>query len=91
MSWLERLLSKALSPGAAKRVVETLNEALIVALAAQITTLLIIVYHFGQLSLVTLLSNFVVLPAQPGNTFQEMENQIAWKKRVLQWSPLFGY
>ena len=65
-SWFERLLSKALPPGTAKRVVEVLNEALIVTLAAQITTMPIIVYHFRQLSLVTLLSNFLVLPAQPG-------------------------
>ncbi len=65
-SWFERLLSKALSPGTAKRVVEVLNEALIVTLAATITTLPIIVYHFRRLSLVTLLSNFLILSAQPG-------------------------
>ncbi len=65
-SWFERLLSSALPPGTAKRVVEVLNEALIVTLAAQITTLPIIVYHFRQLSLVTLLSNFLILSAQPG-------------------------
>ena len=44
------------------------NEALFVTLAAQITTMPIIVYHFRQLSLVTLLNNFAVLPAQTGNT-----------------------
>jgi competence protein ComEC len=65
-SWFERLLSKALSPGTAKRSIEVLNDALIVTLAAQITTMPIIVYSFRQLSLVTLLSNFLVLPAQPG-------------------------
>ncbi|MBL7184294.1 MAG: DNA internalization-related competence protein ComEC/Rec2 [Anaerolineae bacterium] len=64
--WFEKLLSKVLSPGTAKRVVGMLNEALIVTLAAQITTMPIIVYHFRQLSLVTLLSNFLILPAQPG-------------------------
>ena len=65
-SWFERLLSSALSPGTARRAVEVLNEALIVTLAAQITTLPIIVYHFRRLSLVTLLSNFLILSAQPG-------------------------
>jgi competence protein ComEC len=64
--WFERLLSKALSPGTGKQAIQILNEALIVSLAAQITTLPIIVYNFRQLSLVTLLSNFLVLPAQPG-------------------------
>jgi competence protein ComEC len=45
-----------------------LNEALIVTLAAQIITMPIIVYHLRQLSLVTVFSNFLVLPAQTGNT-----------------------
>ena len=67
-SWFERLLEKVLSPGTARRAVEVLNEALIVTLAAQITTLPIIVYHFRRLSLVTLLSNFLILSAQTGNT-----------------------
>ena len=65
-SWFEKQLSKALSPGTAKQAIGVLNEALIVTLAAQITTMPIIVYNFRQLSLVTLLSNFAVLPAQPG-------------------------
>lgn len=64
-SWFERLLSKMISPGTAKRAVEVLNEALIVTLAASITTLPIIVYNFRQLSLVTLISSFTVLPAPP--------------------------
>jgi len=46
--------------------VAVINEALIVTLAAQITTLPIILYNFRQLSLVTLLTNFLILPAQPG-------------------------
>jgi competence protein ComEC len=43
-----------------------LNEALIVTLAVQITTLPIIFYNFHTLSLVTLLTNLLILPAQPG-------------------------
>ncbi len=65
-SWFERLLSKVFSPGTVKQAVELLNGALIVTLAATITTMPIIVYHFRQLSLATLFSNFAVLPAQPG-------------------------
>jgi len=65
-SWFERLLSRMLSPGTAKQAVEVLNEAFIITLAAQITTLPIIVYNFRQLSLVTLLSNFLILSVQPG-------------------------
>jgi len=48
-----------------------LNEALIVTLAAQITTIPLIVANFRQLSLVTLLSNFLILPAQTGNRLWE--------------------
>lgn len=42
-----------------------LNELLIVTLAAQIITGPLIVYHFGRFSLVSLLSNLLILPAQP--------------------------
>lgn len=42
-----------------------LNELLIVTLAAQIITGPLIVYHFGRLSLVSLLTNLLILPAQP--------------------------
>ena len=65
-SWFEKWLTRVLSPGTARQTVGVLNEALIVTLAAQITTLPIIIYHFRRLSLVTLLSNFLILPAQPG-------------------------
>ncbi len=64
--WFECGLRKLLSEGAARKVVGLLNEALIVTLAAQITTLPIIVYNFHTLSLVTLLTNLLILPAQPG-------------------------
>lgn len=64
--WFERLLSRISSGEMAKQTVRLLNDALIVTIAAQITTLPIIVYSFGQLSLVTLITNLLILPAQPG-------------------------
>jgi len=64
--WFERGLRKLLSEGATKKAIGLLNEALIVTLAVQITTLPIIVYNFRTLSLVTLLTNLLILPAQPG-------------------------
>jgi len=67
-SWFDGLLSKVLSSGTAKRGVEVVNGAFIVTLAATMTTMPIILYHFRQLSLVTLLSNFLILPAQAGKT-----------------------
>ena len=42
-----------------------LNELLIVTLAAQIITGPLIVYHFGRLSIVSLLTNLLILPVQP--------------------------
>lgn len=42
-----------------------LNELLIVTLATQIITGPLIVYHFGRLSLVSLLTNLLILPVQP--------------------------
>ncbi len=65
-AWFERGLRKLLSEGATKKAINLLNEALIVTLAAQITTLPIIVYNFHTLSLVALLTNLLILPAQPG-------------------------
>jgi len=64
--WFERGLRKLLSEGATQKAISLFNEALIVTLAAQITTLPIIVYNFHTLSLVTLLTNLLILPAQPG-------------------------
>jgi len=61
-----RLLAALFQEEMAQRIVAVINEALIVTLAAQITTLPIILYNFRQLSLVTLLTNFLILPAQPG-------------------------
>jgi len=64
--WAERLLSRYLSPRDARRVVGWLSEALLVTLAAQLTTTPIILYYFRRLSLIALLTNLLVLPAQPG-------------------------
>lgn len=42
-----------------------LNELLIITLAAQIITGPLIVYQFGRLSLISLLTNMLILPVQP--------------------------
>jgi len=62
----ERALAQVTSAERAQKAVGLVNEALIVTLAAQITTLPIILYYFGRLSLVTLVTNFLILPAQAG-------------------------
>jgi len=60
-----RLLSRLTSREQARRAVGWASEALLVTLAAQITTTPIILYTFHRLSPVTLLTNLLILPAQP--------------------------
>jgi competence protein ComEC len=49
----------------ARRLTTLLGESFLLTLAAQITTLPLIAYYFRQISLVSLLANLVILPAQP--------------------------
>ncbi len=63
--WFERLLSRFLPPEQLRAVVRLLNDALIVTLAAQITTTPLVGAYFARLSLVSLLSNGLILPVQP--------------------------
>jgi competence protein ComEC len=63
---LENWLQKWLSGAGVKQALNVLNDAFIVTLAAQVTTTPVILYTFGRLSLVSLLANFLILPAQPG-------------------------
>jgi competence protein ComEC len=46
-------------------VMALLSELVIITLAAQISTAPLIIYHFGRLSLVALLTNLLILPVQP--------------------------
>jgi competence protein ComEC len=62
---LESWLRKWLPETDIKQVLTVLNDALVITLAAQIMTAPIILYTFGRLSLVSPLTNFLVLPAQP--------------------------
>ena len=46
-----------------------LRDVFLTTLAAQLLTLPIIAYHFGEISLISLLSNILVLPTQPALMF----------------------
>jgi competence protein ComEC len=50
----------------ARRAVDIVNDALLVTLAAQVTTLPLMMYYFRQVSTVALIVNPLVLPAQTG-------------------------
>ena len=80
----ERLLSRLLAQERAQRVMGFLNDALIVTLSAQVLTLPLIVYTFGRLSLISLVTNFLILPAQP----PIMTGGMATLLGGLAWEPL---
>ncbi len=60
------LLARLFSGDLARRIVDILNDALLVTLAAQVTTLPLLMVYFRQISLVSLIVNPLVLPAQTG-------------------------
>jgi competence protein ComEC len=60
----ERALERVTTAERAQEIVGLISEALLVTLAAQITTTPIILGIFGRLSLITLATNFLILPAQ---------------------------
>jgi competence protein ComEC len=60
----ERALGHFASAERAQKIVATISEAVISTTAAQITTLPVILAYFGRLSVVTLLTNFLILPVQ---------------------------
>jgi len=60
-----RWLSALVGPQHVHRATGLLSEALLITLAAQITTTPLILYHFGRLSPVSLLANLLIMPVQP--------------------------
>jgi competence protein ComEC len=62
--WFERCFARLTDKERAQQIVGLLSDALIVTLAAQITTTGVIIGVFRRLSLVTLLTNLLILPAQ---------------------------
>ena len=70
-----------------------LEEGLVVTMAANITTLPLVVYYFGRLSVVSLLTNLLIVPVQPvimlGGTFGVVGGVagLEWPGRLLLWMP----
>lgn len=62
---LTRVLNRIASQQTAKKVIGALSDSLMVTTAAQITTLPLILYYFGRLSLVSPVVNFIIIPFQP--------------------------
>jgi competence protein ComEC len=60
-----RLAAHWTSPSKAKQAAALAAELVLLTLAAQITTLPLIIFHFRQLSVISLAANLLVLPVQP--------------------------
>lgn len=63
--WVRRGLERWLYRDWVEQVMGVLSEAVILTIAAQILTLPLMVGYFGQLSLISLLANALILPVQP--------------------------
>jgi competence protein ComEC len=64
-NWAVRVITRYTSPGTAQKVASPISEYFLLTLAAQLTTLPIMAYHFKRISLVSLIANPFVLPVQP--------------------------
>ncbi len=60
-----KLISRFSSLETAQKLAQPLSEFVFFTLAAQLTTLPVMAYHFGRISLVALIANPFILPAQP--------------------------
>jgi len=63
--WAVRVITRYTSPGAAQNLAAPISEYFLFTLAAQLTTLPIMAYHFKRISLVSLIANPFILPVQP--------------------------
>ena len=62
----QKLITRLFSNRVAKTIVEVINDALLVTLAAQVASLPLLVYYFRQISWISIIVNPLVLPAQTG-------------------------
>lgn len=63
--WAQRRLAERLSKPWAKAVTPILNDYLFMTMAAQLTTLPILLYYFQRFSILSLPANLLILPVQP--------------------------
>jgi len=60
-----RIITKVFPTSTAERAAELFSEFVLLTLAAQLTTIPIMAYHFQRISLVSFIANPFILPAQP--------------------------
>jgi competence protein ComEC len=88
--WFSQLAQRFSSPTTAKRLAGPVGEYFLLTLAAQLTTLPLMIYYFKRLSLTALIANPLILPAQPplmvlgglsvltGMVFKPIGQLLAW-------------
>jgi competence protein ComEC len=64
--WTRRKLLNWFDEGLVNRVMGIISESVLITLAAQVLTLPLMMAYFGQVSLISLPANALILPAQPG-------------------------
>lgn len=62
---LQQVLERRIDSNLARRISSPVSEYFLFTLAAQVTTLPVILYHFQRFSLTSLLANPLILPPQP--------------------------
>jgi competence protein ComEC len=88
--WFSHLAERYSSPTIANRLAGPVGEYFLLTLAAQLTTLPLMIYYFKRLSLTALIANPLILPAQPplmvlgglsvlsGMVFKPIGQLLAW-------------
>jgi competence protein ComEC len=64
--WTRARLLRWLDRDVVRRIMGLISESVLITLAAQVLTLPLMMAYFGQLSLISLPANALILPAQPG-------------------------
>jgi len=64
-NWVLKLLNRITLPARAEKIASYISIYLLFTLAAQLTTLPVIAWHFGRIPLISILSNPLILPVQP--------------------------
>lgn len=63
--WAVRVIGRFALPEIAEKIAKPVSEYILFTMAAQLTTIPIMAWHFGRISLVSFLANPFILPAQP--------------------------
>lgn len=63
--WAVRVIGRFALPATAEKIAAPLSEYILFTLAAQLTTIPIMAWHFGRISLVSFIANPFILPVQP--------------------------